>query len=204
MPSPANPAPAARDATWLVVALVLASSLVHAWVPGVLDYDRSAIGDGQWWRLVSAHLVHLNTAHLAMNLLALTLVIALLRTACAAATWFVAYAAMSLAVSAALLAFEPGLARYAGASGVIHGLLGFGALLRLPAARVESTILLTGLFAKLAWEAGSGPLAGSEALIGAPVITASHRYGAIAGIVLALVVGALRRGRGRFSAPRQL
>ena len=204
MPSPANPASAARDATWLAVALVLAASLVHASIPGVLDFDRAAIAGGQWWRLLSAHYVHLNTPHLAMNLLALTLVIALLRTACTALTWFAAYAAMSFAVSAALLVFEPGLVRYAGASGVIHGLVAFGAVLRLPAARVESSILLAGLLAKLAWEAASGPLAGSEAMIGAPVITASHRYGAIAGLVLALAVVAWRRRRSRFSAPGQL
>ena len=204
MPSPVNPASVTRDATWLALALVAAASLVHAAVPGVLDFDRAAIADGQWWRLVSAHYVHLNTPHLAMNLLALTLVIALLRTACTAATWFAAYAAMSLAISAALLAFEPGLARYAGASGVIHGLVGFGAVLRLSEARAESAILLAGLAAKLAWEAGSGPLAGSEAMIGAPVITASHRYGAIAGVLLALALVALGRHRRRFSAHGQL
>lgn len=204
MPSPANPASATRDATWLAVPLVLVASLVHAAVPGVLDFDRAAVADGQWWRLLSAHYVHLNAPHLAMNLLALTLVIALLRTACRATTWFAVYATMSLAVSAALLVFEPGLVRYAGASGVIHGLVAFGAVLRLGAARVESSMLLAGLLAKLAWEAGSGPLAGSEAMIGAPVITASHRYGAIAGLLLALVIGAWRRRHARFSARGQL
>ena len=187
-----------------MIVLVLAASLAHAGMPGALDYDRAAIGGGEWWRLLSAHYVHLNTPHLAMNLLALTLVIALLRTACRALTWFVAYAAMALAVSAALLAFEPQLMRYAGASGVIHGLVAFGACLRLPVARTESLILLAGLAAKLAWEAGGGPLAGSEALIGAPVITASHRYGAIAGVVLALALGAWRGHRARFSVPGQL
>lgn len=204
MPSPGNPVAPARDATWFVAALVLAASLVHAAMPDVLDFDREAIGNGQWWRLISAHYVHLNMPHLAMNLLALTLVIALLRTACRAVTWFIVYATLALAVSGALLVFEPQLQRYAGASGVIHGLVAFGALLRLPVARVESVILLAGLFAKLAWEAGTGPLGGSEALIGAPVITASHLHGAIAGVLAALAVGAWRRRRAVFSARGQL
>lgn len=204
MPTPGNPVAAARDPSWLLVALVLGLSLVHAAVPGVLDFERAGIGNGEWWRLATAHYVHLNTPHLVMNALALTLVIALLRTACTAATWFVVYAAIALAVSGALLVFEPQLQRYAGASGVIHGLVAFGALLRLREARVESAALLAGLLAKLAWEAGAGPLGGSEQLIGAPVITASHRYGAIAGVVAALLLVAWRRRRVRFSAPGQL
>ena len=188
---------------WLVVALPLALSFVHAIVPGLLAYDRAAIAGGDLWRLLTAHYVHLNAAHAAMNALALALTVALLGDTARAGAWLAAYAALSLATSAALWWGAPGVVNYVGASGVVHGLIAFGALLRWRDARIESTLLLAGLAIKLVLEARSGANPASEALIGAPVITAAHRYGAIAGAVLGALVHAIRRRRA-FSGRGQL
>ena len=39
-----------------------------------LRYDRSAIAAGGWWRLLTAHIVHLDLHHLILNELGLVLV----------------------------------------------------------------------------------------------------------------------------------
>src|SRR5438105_3727374 len=54
--------------------LLLLASLTGE--PGrlLLRYDRAALGAGQWWRLVTAHVVHLDVRHALLNDLGLALV----------------------------------------------------------------------------------------------------------------------------------
>lgn len=189
---------------WLLLALPVAASVVHGLWPQLLGWDRAAIASGEGWRLVTAHLVHLNAIHALLNLLALALTLALLHPAGRPATWFAAFVAIALSISALLYWREPQLSRYVGASGVIHGLIAWGAVARLATARIESLVLLTGLAVKLAVESRGGPMAGSAALIGAPVITAAHRYGAAAGVAFALAAIAWRHAIRAFSSRRQL
>src|ERR1700759_82553 len=42
-----------------------------------LRYDRTGLAAGQWWRLISAHLVHLDLDHAVLNSLGLVLMWAL-------------------------------------------------------------------------------------------------------------------------------
>lgn len=180
-----------------VTGVVALSSAAAMLFPDTLDFDRDGLlQHHQWWRLASAHLVHLNAWHALMNLAALALVMVLLHRATSLRQWFVVYVAIAVLVSIALLLAEPALQRYAGASGVIHGLIAFGALRRLGAQRLESLILLAGLVIKLGWEARFGASAASETLIGAAVITEAHLYGAICGAVVALLTP-LAAGIGR-------
>src|SRR5438876_6738088 len=57
--------------------LLLLASLTGE--PGrlLLRYDRAALAAGQWWRLVTAHVVHLDVRHTLLNELGLSLVVAL-------------------------------------------------------------------------------------------------------------------------------
>jgi membrane associated rhomboid family serine protease len=43
----------------------------------LLRYDRTAIAAGQWWRLLTAHIAHLNLHHAVLNTLGLVLLWAL-------------------------------------------------------------------------------------------------------------------------------
>ena len=47
----------------------------------LLRYDRAALAAGQWWRLLTAHVVHLGLEHAALNSLGLVLMWALDRRA---------------------------------------------------------------------------------------------------------------------------
>src|SRR5260370_30014667 len=60
---------------WLL-AILLALDLVLGLgdsVSQLLRYDRSAIAAGGWWRVLTAHIVHLDVQHLVLNGLGLVL-----------------------------------------------------------------------------------------------------------------------------------
>src|ERR1700684_4714545 len=64
----------ALGAAWLaLLGLTLAGP---AW-QALLRYDRAGLARGQYWRLVTAHLVHLDLRHACLNGLGLTLMWAL-------------------------------------------------------------------------------------------------------------------------------
>jgi membrane associated rhomboid family serine protease len=60
---------------WLLLILLLLAAVLALGdnISAVLRYDRSAIAAGGWWRLLTAHIVHLNTSHLILNELGLVL-----------------------------------------------------------------------------------------------------------------------------------
>jgi len=106
--------------------LVACALAVGVWfVPGNFDslaYDRSKILGGQLWRIITGHWVHFTASHLFWNLVVLIPAGVWLekRDRCAArATLLLS----PLAISLALLAFDPTLGIYAGISGVASGVL---------------------------------------------------------------------------------
>src|SRR5579864_2273417 len=68
----------ARGAALLAAcALLLLLALGGESTRRILEYERAALVAGQWWRLLSAHLVHLDLQHAALNSLGLVLMWAL-------------------------------------------------------------------------------------------------------------------------------
>ncbi|MEM8547601.1 MAG: rhombosortase [Pseudomonadota bacterium] len=184
----------------LVLAISLAGLGAHisSTVPGGdLAWDRMALSQGQAWRLVTGHLVHLNVNHSLMNLAALALIMTLFGATFGTLGWLKAWLGLSLSISLLLLWLDPGLTRYVGASGVLHGLVVLGALREIRQRPVEALILLVGLALKIGWEQMAGPAASTEALIGGRVIVNAHLYGAIAGLVAGVVLAVADR----FSTP---
>lgn len=52
----------------LLCALLYVGGLFTPSIDNLLAYRRSAISDGQWWRLITGNLLHTNHWHLLMNL----------------------------------------------------------------------------------------------------------------------------------------
>ncbi|MDZ7643648.1 MAG: rhombosortase [Woeseiaceae bacterium] len=156
-------------------------------------YGRGAIADGEAWRLLTGHFVHLGGRHLGMNLLALLLIWVLVGRNLRIAQWLAVTAVVIAGIDAGFWWLEPQLEWYVGLSGVLHGLLVAGMLAGWPAARVETLLLGLALVLKLAYEQAVGPLPGSETTAGGAVVVNAHLYGAIAGAVAALLL--LLRGR---------
>lgn len=160
-----------------------------------LVLDREAVASGQWWRLLSGHLVHWNAAHLWMNIAALALWVLLCPRAWPWWSWSLLVSFAAIFVSLGLLLVSP-LDRYAGFSGVMHGLFVLG----LAAAGREGDRIAIGcllyLLAKVVVEQYFGPLFSDAGSIGVRVATESHWLGVVA-MAPILGVCVLREWRAR-------
>lgn len=162
-----------------------------------LRYDRTAILDGQWWRLISGNLVHLGWPHLLLNLAGLILVWLLFRHTISTRNWIIVTTLSAVAVGGGLLMFDPALEWYVGLSGVLHGLFAAGLVAALCAGSRADWLLLILFGAKLAWEQLVGTMPGTAELAGGNVIVDAHLYGAIGGAVATLLLLMIRKRRHR-------
>jgi rhomboid family GlyGly-CTERM serine protease len=178
----------------LLALLCLAVALGGPGMQELLRYQRDAIVGGEVWRLVTAHLTHLGWSHLWLNLAGLVLIWLLVGRAFGAAGWLVVFLISALGASAGLWFLQPELHWYVGLSGVLHGLLVAGALASWGSYK-DAPILLGLVAAKLAWEQWMGPMPGSAAAAGGPVVVAAHLYGAVSGAVGFGMLRLVRRGR---------
>ena len=167
-------------------ALALCGDLGREW----LQFDRLAIGDGQWWRFLTGHFVHLGTPHLLLNAAGLLLVWYLVGATFTLNQWLLIGAGSIFVIGLGFWFLQPQLNWYVGLSGLLHGLLAAGIVTGLRKAERESIVLAVLLFGKLAYEQAAGPLPGSEASSGGAVIVAAHLYGALGGVMIAILLWA--------------
>jgi rhomboid family GlyGly-CTERM serine protease len=135
--------------------------------------------EGEWWRLLTGHLVHFDRHHLLLNLAGLALIGALFPTEYSPGAWILIVLTSVAAIDAGFLFLRPSLAWYVGASGVLHGALAAGAIKwwrEQP--RWLAAALTAILVGKLVWEQTHGalPLSGNM-----PVVVDAHLFGAIGG-----------------------
>lgn len=185
----------------IVTALLVAAMLLPTAQQDQLEYLRSGLAEGEVWRLISGHLVHLGWSHLLMNLLGFWLIQQLFigrelsTPACLGGLLL-----LSLCVSAGLWWFNPEIAWYRGLSGVLHGLIIWALLRDFQRQPVSNGLLLVLVILKLAWEQFSGPVPGSESIAKGRVIVAAHLYGGLAGVLLWLLeIGIRKLSRGGFT-----
>jgi rhomboid protease GluP len=149
--------------------------------------DKSLVtGNGEWWRLFSAPLLHGGLLHIALNGVALFFAGAVLENLIGRA-WFAAIFAVS-GVSGALLSLiiNPLTLISVGASGAIMGLFAaaFAVSFRYPAASPMRTFLQSGSLRVLI----PSMLPLFDGLFGQKVDYAAHLGGAIGGIALGLIL----------------
>lgn len=174
---------------WLVG--LLAAVLVLLWFTGetgreLLRYERSAVLQGQYWRLLTGHLVHGSGQHLLLNAVGLGLVAALFPREYSLRAWLLILGSSVATIDLGFVLLEPQLQWYVGLSGVLHGALAAGAIgWWRHESRALALALTAVLVGKLAWEQWHGalPLSGDM-----PVVVDAHLYGAVGG---ALAVGFL-------------
>jgi len=164
---------------WLLLIVILLGLVLGLGdsVNALLRYDRSGIAAGGWWRLLTAHIVHLDAHHLILNELGLVLVWSLFADDYDAVEWCVIVLSGALAISSGLWWLSPGVVWYVGGSGVLHTMMAAGAAHHLIFREWDRWILIVALSAKLAYE----QLGGHEPPL---VVVDAHLYGAISGFAV--------------------
>ncbi|MEZ8286459.1 rhombosortase [Vibrio splendidus] len=152
---------------------------VQAWVV----WDKNAIADGQWWRILTGNFSHTNHSHLLMNLAGLWIISYLFKPS--KKQLVLALLVISLVTGIALLLSS--IQIYVGLSGTLHGLFGLFALSEALNGRRSSWLLVLGLVAKIAWEQLVGPSSTTGELINARVAIEAHLAGALAGGFISIV-----------------
>src|SRR6187549_3884829 len=173
-----------------VCALLTLPEIVGEPARQAMSYDRGALAGGEWWRLLTAHFVHLDPEHAFLNSLGLVLMWALFARDYSPWRWAAIYCGSAIAVSLGLWFANPELRWYVGASGALHGVMAAGTIAHLRRRDLDGWILATFIVCKLAYEqsAGALPFAGT-----ANTIVDAHLYGAIGGVVLALLLNSRRQ-----------
>ena len=178
-------------ADWLIPAIIVGVSILVMFAGDagkeLLRYDRVWIGQGEFWRLISGHFAHLSWPHLALNSAGLMLVWYLVGPNFKTRSWLLVILITIATMDIAFWLMNPHLYWYVGMSGLLHGLLLAGIVIRLPALDLESGVLLLLLIAKISYEQYGGALPGSEATSGGPVVVDAHLYGALGGLLGALI-----------------
>jgi rhomboid family GlyGly-CTERM serine protease len=147
----------------------------------LLRYDRAALAAGQAWRLLTAHLVHLDLRHALLNGCGLALMWALFARDYTARQWLLVVLGAMVAIDAGLWLCDSTVQWYLGSSGVLHGVMAAGAFAHLRRREPDGWVLAGFLAAKLVWEQWVGPLP----LAGGVVVVDAHLYGVIGGAAVA-------------------
>ena len=166
----------------LAVLIALVPQVKEAFV-----YDRTLIDNGEFWRLISANLLHTNWIHLLLNLGGMGL-IWLIFWDVTDAKWQLTFLLLPVILNTLFLYyFSPDMQRYVGLSGALHGtIIAFG-LADFSNNKLTSIGLLVGVTIKLGWEQIYGSSESVEQLISATVAVDAHLWGAVAGLITGFI-----------------
>lgn len=177
---------AGKDLIFPAVLLLICLVLAFASQPmsDLLRYDSQALRDGEIWRLLTPHFVHLGWSHFAMNMFGLFLVFFFFASCLSWQYWLSTFTISALSISGLIFFLNPEIQWYVGMSGVLHALFIVGGLADIVVRKWEGITFTALVIAKVIYEQTFGPLPGSEEAAGGKVLTDAHFYGAIIGGVI--------------------
>ncbi len=168
-----------------------------------LEYERSAVLQGQLWRLLTGNLVHLGWIHLGRDLAGLLLIWALFGHSLKERSWLGVLLSSALAVGLGLLLLDPGIGWYVGISGVLFGMFCAGSLRQFPRHPLAGSAMLLGMLLIIAWTLHAGALPDETVDLGGAVVPQAHLYGAIGGAAFILARGVYRGRNAARSQPQR-
>lgn len=154
----------------------------------LFQYQRDAIIGGEYWRVLSGHLVHGTWRHWLLNATGLALIWAIFPRHFGHLSAALLSLGIALLTSIALLIWDPAVSWYVGMSALLHGLFVAWLVVDLLNGQRMAVVLLLFVSLKLVYEQWFGPLPGSVETTGLPVLVNAHLYGALSGGLFGVIL----------------
>jgi rhomboid family GlyGly-CTERM serine protease len=151
----------------------------------ILAFNRAFMPE-QWWRIFTGQFMHSNWTHLLLNVMGIVFIWILHAEHRSPTQYLCHICFLALWTGLGIWLFCPDIAIYTGLSGLLHGVIVWGALKDIQVGMRSGALLFIGIWAKLAWEQIQGPSAQVGELIESRVAIEAHLLGAIGGVVLSL------------------
>jgi len=152
-----------------------------------MAYDRVLVEDGQWWRLITANVIHLGGWHTLMNLASLWLISFIFQPLLKMSYWISWVLLLYFVNILAMHLWTPHIIHYVGMSGALYGLIAACATAELRLGVKLSGILLIVVGIKIFIPEIIGVQSEYDEFLGGSVVEESHIIGFIEGLILGLV-----------------
>ena len=175
---------------WIVPIFVALFSVVgHFFEPGSSErfaLTAMTLTNAEYYRIITGHFLHTNDWHLLLNLLGLLLLWALHGDYYRAKPQIFIWLSLCIMTGIAILIWDDTM-QYVGLSGVLHGLFVWGAIQDIQRNEKTGWLLLLGIAIKILAEQLGGDVSDIANLIDANVAVNAHLFGAVSGLIIALV-----------------
>ncbi|CBL45736.1 Rhomboid-like protein [gamma proteobacterium HdN1] len=180
--------------TAFVVGLVLIFSLMPESVVQALSLTREGVRAGEWWRIWTSQIVHLNGWHALLNAAGFGIVSLSFRNEVSAWREITVLLISMACVGMGIFWWNPEISWYVGLSGAIYSVLVHHLILGFRQTPLISGVFLLYVIAKVSYEQLFGTQDNlMEQLIEGRVAYDAHFYGAITGALLGGLGLVLRR-----------
>lgn len=152
-----------------------------------MAYDRSLVESGQWWRFITANLVHLGGWHTLMNLASLWLISFIFQPLLKMSHWIGWVILLYFVNILAMHLWTPHIVHYVGMSGALYGLIAACATAELRLGVKLSGLLLIIVAVKIFLPQIMGVQSEYDNWLGGAVVEESHIIGFVQGVILGLV-----------------
>lgn len=147
----------------------------------ILEYNRVAIQNGELWRLIFSHIIHLNTAHFFLNVAVLAIILFFLKIDVSYYQQAVFFTGACLFISLGLYFFSPEVITCVGLSGVLYSFLVWLLMEKSLKDRLFLLPLAVMLIKVFMQQTPTYDVNYLQPYIAAPVVVGAHLYGIIFG-----------------------
>lgn len=149
-------------------------------------YQHDWLKSGEFWRLLTAHWVHINWIHFFLNAAGLLLCVMITAPQWSIKRWIVYQLILALGISLMFSLFNPELDWYVGYSGTLYGVYLLAAVDLYRRDKMIAVLLSAVIVIKIAIEQSGEINLTTSDIIGSPVIVDAHFYGVLMAISIAL------------------
>ena len=171
--------------SWLFIAsMVFIMAILQLLDIDNLRYQHNWFDQGEYWRILSAHWIHVNWRHWLLNSAGLILCMGIASPVWSIWRWVIYHLVLASGISLLFTMLNPELHWYVGYSGVLFGIFSLAAFDLYAREKLIASLLLVGMMVKIALEQTGDLNVTTRDFIDSPVIIDAHLYG----LCLALVI----------------